>query len=1040
MKRIIPYLLAAAMILSCIGTVAAEGETKEWNAQTFAKLYPYAAQVKERVQDAVVLRTDVNCAMVRGERTTVDDNIKVTPEEQDGVIFVPAAFTAESLGAQNVHSETAGTVAFNADGKQVTFKEGETSVNVDGTAQTLAAAPYRKEDVLLVPVQTLADLFGKKVSVTTERKIGGLIILSDEETFFGEGEDDLAYELICQMAYARPSGEQVLADVKAKMGGAHPRIMATAEDFARIRKEVKTDPHMKQWLADLTETADQIVATELGTPPVSSDWSKGNVMRDDIENVAMMYQITGDKKYAECVKAYLLYACNITQWGPAQFLDVVEIATGIAIGYDWIYEYLTPEERQTISSNIVSKALEPGLATYRLDAAGAWPTRDTNWNIVCNGGLMTCALAVADESPSVAAETIEWSMRGVEYMMWQYAPEGGWHEGVTYWDYTDEFMVYFTASLLSASGSEYGMYYNTQGMRNTGYHLFDMTGPVTIFNIHDANEQELEPERMFFHADHMDDNTLARLTLLSKKNTKGDALDLLFYKPAKMKNCESAPLPSLDGSYEAVAITTMRSDWEEPNAVYAALHGGYNLDTHGQIDAGDFVLDAMGKRWVCDPGKESYSLPNYWNYTGNGTGRGSYYTVRAEGNNTIVVNPGVSEGQVMDATAPLVDFESKAQGGYGVIDMTEVLQPYVTSAKRGLMLYDNRSKVLLQDELNLRGEYNVLWFVHTTADITLSADRKTAYLEQDGRRMQVSILNGAPSGAVFRTMEAEPLITSPNPSGQKSLDGMQKLVIAFKAKGEVTLPVVFIPLEDDKQPTLPVVTKMQNWSIPDGALTKQSYPKLDTITIDGEPIANFNADTMSYVVDLDRYDDEGIEVQAQAAAGIQTSIEKIGDGNYRISAKNKRGKVSLYDVRFTFQAWPVPENVERSAVRSVVVSSQPQAENPSQNAIDGDLATRWSAEGTDEWIQLELKQETNVDGIGIAFLEGNSRIAYIDVQISKDAQEWTTIFSGDSSGRTLQEEYFPADGQSVRYVRVRLHGTSIGTWNSITEIGVYQQK
>lgn len=169
MKRVIVYLLAAAMLLPCIGTAAAE-ETKQWNMQTFTKLYPYAEQVKERAKDAVVMRTDVNCAMVRGERTVVDDNLKVTPEEKDGIIFVPAAFTAASLGAQDVHSETAAQLEFTVGGKRVMFREGKPTIEADGAPLQLAGAPYQKEGVLLVPVQELAELFHQKATVMEPAK------------------------------------------------------------------------------------------------------------------------------------------------------------------------------------------------------------------------------------------------------------------------------------------------------------------------------------------------------------------------------------------------------------------------------------------------------------------------------------------------------------------------------------------------------------------------------------------------------------------------------------------------------------------------------------------------------------------------------------------------------------------------------------------------------------------------------------------------------------------------------------------------------
>ena len=106
------------------------------------------------------------------------------------------------------------------------------------------------------------------------------------------------------------------------------------------------------------------------------------------------------------------------------------------------------------------------------------------------------------------------------------------------------------------------------------------------------------------------------------------------------------------------------------------------------------------------------------------------------------------------ATATLDRKDFSETGGYVIYDMNEVHAPNTTSAKRGFMIFGNRDKLLVQDELTAKSGVDVWWYAHTLADITLSEDRKQAILEIEGNKVIVTIQNGAPEQAVFRIMDA----------------------------------------------------------------------------------------------------------------------------------------------------------------------------------------------------------------------------------------------------------------------------------------------
>src|SRR6266516_1534598 len=121
-------------------------------------------------------------------------------------------------------------------------------------------------------------------------------------------------------------------------------------------------------------------------------------------------------------------------------------------------------------------------------------------------------------------------------------------------------------------------------------------------------------------------------------------------------------------------------------------------------------------------------------------------------------------------------------------------------------------------------------------------------------------------------------------------------------------------------------------------------------------------------------------------------------------------------------------------VASVVASGNDG--NLPQNTVDQSLATRWSAQGDGQWIRYDLGALAAIDHVDIAWYLGDTRASYFDIQVSLDTVTWTKVFSGQSSGQTLQLERYAFPTTSGRYVRIVGHGNSTSTWNSITEVAI----
>ena len=217
-------------------------------------------------------------------------------------------------------------------------------------------------------------------------------------------------------------------------------------------------------------------------------------------------------------------------------------------------------------------------------------------------------------------------------------------------------------------------------------------------------------------------------------------------------------------------------------------------------------------------GMGDYDYSGYFTSTSNpDSPRWTYYVARAEGQNTIIANPGKLADQQVNAIAEVVAFESGEKEAFGVLDMTQTNAAF-TDAKRGMYLTDNRSKLIIQDEIKTNEPSEIWWFAHTDADIIISEDGKSAILTLDKgtkneKRMWVNIAEG-PEDAKLTVMDAVPLPTSPNPSDQK-LNFGHKLAINLHDVSEMTLSVEFVPLADGQEiPTEKTAVKpIKEWKV-----------------------------------------------------------------------------------------------------------------------------------------------------------------------------------------------------------------------------------
>ena len=456
----------------------------------------------------------------------------------------------------------------------------------------------------------------------------------------------------------------------------------------------------------------------------------------------------------------------------------------LALAYDWLYDGWTPGQHKTMREAIVALGLEPAMEVYR--DGGWWAAAENNWNQVCNGGIGMGALAIADEVPDLAAQILHEALNSIPRAMAHYAPDGAGTEGVTYWDYGTRYNILYLCALESALGTDFGLS-EIEGFAISGTYQMYISGAEGLaFDFGDCGLRRMSTAQHFWMGQRygMPEYSWFRYRELARADSEGTVLDLLWFDPTAQDD-DPAQLP-LDRHYRVAEVMSSRSAWDDPQALVLGLQAGQNRDgAHRHLDLGSFIFEALGERWIIDSGTERESYQRHRNQRE----RWEFYRLRAEGHNTLVINPDAGPDQELNAFAA-IEPSIAADRVMARIDLSDA---YTGRARRVQRTFDlvDRAYLLVSDRIETDTPAEIWWFLHTEADVSLSEDRQLATLRQNGKRLTVSLAK--PAGAAFEVMPAAPLPTSPNPELQASNEGRRKLAIHLQGVTALDLLVEIRP-------------------------------------------------------------------------------------------------------------------------------------------------------------------------------------------------------------------------------------------------------
>lgn len=523
--------------------------------------------------------------------------------------------------------------------------------------------------------------------------------------------------------------EQVRAGV-GKVPTDHPRLLADAAAFATLRQRLATEPAQRALADALLRQA----AALADVPPVTYTKQGRRLLgqsRNAVKRIVLLataYRLSGEAGYLARGRLEMLAAAAFPDWNPSHFLDVGEMTFALAIGYDWLYDGLDAEARQTIRDAIVKK----GVILPETSPHNGWVKAANNWGQVCHGGLVAGALAVLEDEPDLAARTVHRALHNVPRSMAAFAPNGSYPEGPGYWSYGTTYNVLLIAALEGTLGTDFGLSL-APGFSQTGEYMPLATGPSgQTFNYADGGaERGVEPAmywlaRRFARPDWLiQDHALlaARVKRLAAKDaaTGGDRfLPLLLLWLDGEAAAAPVRMPLHWSSGGQVPVTLQRSSWSDPKAVFIGLKGGSPKAPHGQMDTGSFVLDADGVRWALDLGAEGYfgiesRGMQLWS-SEQTSDRWSIFRQSNLGHNTLVID---GQPQQVAGGGTIVRFAATAAWPHSVVDLSTVYAGQAKAIQRGMALLPS-GRVLIRDHLEgLVPGSSVRWGMITPGTPTL---------------------------------------------------------------------------------------------------------------------------------------------------------------------------------------------------------------------------------------------------------------------------------------------------------------------------------
>ena len=592
--------------------------------------------------------------------------------------------------------------------------------------------------------------------------------------------------------------------LKEKDIGPHPRILMSIGEERQIKANIAADPAWNKMHQSIIDECGNIIPLPVSERTVTGRrlLAVSNEALRRIFYLSYAYRMTGQSEYAERAEKEMLAVSAFNDWNPSHFLDVAEMTMAVAIGYDWLYDQLSPTSREFIKSAILKNGISPSFNSHN----NFWLRFNNNWNQVCNAGMSFGALAIFEDMPELSKFIIDRAVESIQLPMNAYAPDGAYPEGYGYWNYGTSFNVMFLTAIEKIWKTDYGLSQIPFFMKTAGY-IANMTGATGLcFNYSDnVLDGSLFPSMFWFATKTKDMSVLwdQRKYMDNEEKIKRDRLlPAIMIWGSGIRLAEVEPPKELMWVGRGITpVALMRTSWIDPNAIYVGFKGGRGSAPHGHIDAGSFVMEANGVRWASDFGTENYHLleskgVDIW----SGTQRWQVFRYNNYTHNTLTVN---NQLHVVNGAADIVSYSSTAGFMNVIADMSKVFEGQLLHSLRGLAIIDGQYVVVRDEIAATDKDATVRWTMLTSAEAKITG-KNSIELKKDGKKLELRVAEPANVTMKTWTTKSPNDYDSPNPG---------TVMVGFEVKapaGTSTVLTVKLVPQNVKQ-ILEKIPELKEW-------------------------------------------------------------------------------------------------------------------------------------------------------------------------------------------------------------------------------------
>ena len=569
----------------------------------------------------------------------------------------------------------------------------------------------------------------------------------------------------------------------------HPRLILRQGDIEAVRQKIENDQPLLI-IHDVIErrTNDFLIAEPTKYRMVGKRLlGRCRAVLERVCYCSYMYLVSGDESYARRAEKEMLAAADFVSWNPSHFLDVGEMTTALAIGYDWLYDWLSPESRKIIEDAIIEKGLRTaGKKKW-------WSKTHNNWNQVCNGGLVMGALAVYERIPEEAQAIIAEALKNNPIAQKEYGPDGVYPEGSGYWEYGTWYEVMLIESLRTALGTSFDLEKAPGFLESAKFMNFMSTPTGATYNFSDCgNPSNMINPLLYWFALETGDMSLVwqdRERLINEEKFRGinrqAPIAMLFASRCDTKDIR--PIQDIfwvgDGTQP---VFLYRKGFASKEDSYLGVKGGSPKNSHAHMDGGSFIYEWAGVRWAVELGNQDYhSLESkgigIWK-KGQNSQRWQVYRLNNYSHNTLTINDKLHQYEGM-VTMTKVHNKKKYKGADFDLSSLFVDTESVTRS----ILIDNNDKVTCIDKIESKNTIcSIRWNMTTFAKAEI-IDNRTILLEQDGKRLLLRVVS---------PQKAEPYIMDNNSNNWydvKNKGARVGFTTTIKPNSKSTIKVELIP-------------------------------------------------------------------------------------------------------------------------------------------------------------------------------------------------------------------------------------------------------